>query len=43
MIMYNLNIQREFLGSVLSVGYVGSCGVNLETALEQNPPRCKPP
>ena len=38
MIMYNLNIQREFLGSVLSVGYVGSRGVHLETALEQNPP-----
>jgi carboxypeptidase family protein/TonB-dependent receptor-like protein len=26
---YNLNVQREFLGAVLSAGYVGSRGVNL--------------
>jgi hypothetical protein len=38
MIQYNLNIQREILqGTVLSVGYVGSRGVNLITGSEQNP------
>jgi len=26
---YNLNIQREFLGAVMSIAYVGSRGVNL--------------
>lgn len=35
---YNLNIQREIVaGTVLSVGYVGSHGVNLITGSEQNP------
>jgi len=35
---YNLNIQREIAaGTVLSVGYVGSHGVNLITGSEQNP------
>lgn len=38
MMQYNLNIQREiFGGTVLSVGYVGSKGVNLITGSEQNP------
>lgn len=38
MIQYNLNIQREIArGTVLSVGYVGSHGVNLITGQEQNP------
>ena len=38
MIQYNLNIQREIVqGTVLSVGYVGSHGVNLITGQEQNP------
>ena len=38
MIQYNLNIQREiFEATVLSVGYVGSHGVNLITGSEQNP------
>ena len=38
MMQYNLNIQREILqGTVLSVGYVGSRGVNLITGSEQNP------
>jgi hypothetical protein len=37
-IQYNLNIQREIVeGTVLSVGYVGSHGVNLISGLEQNP------
>ncbi len=35
---YNLGIQREiFANTVLSVGYVGSHGVNLITGSEQNP------
>lgn len=38
LIEYNLNIQRELAsGMVLSVGYVGSHGVNLFTEQEQNP------
>ncbi len=38
LIEYNLNIQREILsGTVLSVGYVGSHGVNNFTEQEQNP------
>ena len=38
-IMYNLNVQRQVArGTVLSVGYVGSRGVHLETGLEANPP-----
>jgi hypothetical protein len=38
MIQYNLNIQREIVpGTVFSVGYVGSHGVNLITGTEQNP------
>jgi hypothetical protein len=28
MMQYNLNVQREFLGAVMSVAYVGSRGVN---------------
>jgi len=38
MIQYNLNVERELVqGTVLSVGYVGSHGVNLITGTEQNP------
>jgi Carboxypeptidase regulatory-like domain/TonB dependent receptor len=38
MIQYNLNVQRELMaGTVLSVGYVGSHGVNLISGQEQNP------
>jgi carboxypeptidase family protein len=38
MIQYNLNIEREIVaGTVFSVGYVGSHGVNLITGSEQNP------
>jgi hypothetical protein len=38
LIEYNLNIQREISsGTVLSVGYVGSHGVNNFTEQEQNP------
>jgi hypothetical protein len=38
MIQYNLNIQREVIGgTVLTVGYVGSHGVNLISGQEQNP------
>jgi hypothetical protein len=38
MIQYNFNIQREVVaGTVFSVGYVGSHGVNLITGSEQNP------
>ncbi len=38
MIQYNLNIEREIVqGTVLSVGYVGSHGVNLIAANQQNP------
>lgn len=38
MIQYNLNVEREIVqGSVLSVGYVGSHGVNLIAGQEQNP------
>jgi hypothetical protein len=38
MMQYNLNIQREIVqGTVLSVGYVGSRGVNLITGNENNP------
>ncbi len=37
MMAYNLNIQRQLFGTVLSVGYVGSSGVNLETGQEKNP------
>jgi Carboxypeptidase regulatory-like domain/TonB-dependent Receptor Plug Domain/TonB dependent receptor len=29
MMQYNLNVQREFFGTVMSVAYVGSRGVNL--------------
>ena len=37
-IQYNFNVQREIVeGTVLSVGYVGSHGVNLLTGSEQNP------
>ena len=36
---YNLNIQREvFNGSVLTVGYVGSRGVDLLSFRDYNPP-----
>lgn len=38
LIEYNLNIQRELAsGTVLTVGYVGSHGVDLLTEQEQNP------
>ena len=38
MIQYNLNIQREIAqGTVLTVGYVGSHGVNLITGVQENP------
>jgi hypothetical protein len=38
MTQYNLNIQREIVqGTVLTVGYIGSHGVNLTTGLELNP------
>ena len=38
MIQYNLNVQREVLqGTVVSVGYVGSHGVNLISGNQQNP------
>jgi hypothetical protein len=39
MMQYNLNIQREvFKGSVLTVGYVGSRGVDLLSFRDYNPP-----
>ncbi|HEX4276335.1 MAG TPA: carboxypeptidase regulatory-like domain-containing protein [Bryobacteraceae bacterium] len=39
MMQYNLNIQRElFNGSVLTVGYVGSRGVDLLSFRDYNPP-----
>src|SRR5712691_3049127 len=39
MMQYNLNVQRELaLGTVLSVGYVGSQGLHLLTSHENNPP-----
>lgn len=38
-IQYNLNVQREvFKGSVLTVGYVGSRGVDLLSFRDYNPP-----
>jgi hypothetical protein len=38
MMQYNLNVQRELLeGTVLTVGYVGSHGVNLISANQQVP------
>jgi len=38
MIQYNLNIEREIVqGTVLTVGYVGSHGVNLITGVQENP------
>jgi hypothetical protein len=38
MIQYNFNIQREIMqGTVLTVGYVGSHGVNLITGVQENP------
>jgi hypothetical protein len=38
-IQYNLNLQREFFrGSVLTVGYVGSRGVDLLSFRDYNPP-----
>ena len=38
-IQYNLNIQREmFKGSILTVGYVGSRGVDLLSFRDYNPP-----
>jgi len=38
MMQYNLNIQREIVeGTVLSVGYVGSHGVNLISGVQENP------
>jgi hypothetical protein len=39
LIQYNLNIQREITpGTVLTVAYVGSHGVDLITDIEDNPP-----
>jgi hypothetical protein len=39
LIQYNLNVQREIgAGTVLTVAYVGSHGVDLFTAQEKNPP-----
>ncbi len=39
MIQYNLNVQREvFKGSVLTVGYVGSRGIDLLSFRDYNPP-----
>ena len=39
LIQYNLNLQREiFASTILTVGYVGSHGVDLITQQEQNPP-----
>ncbi len=39
LIQYNLNIQREITqGTVLTVAYVGSHGVDLFTDVEDNPP-----
>jgi hypothetical protein len=39
MMQYNLNVQREvFKGSVLTVGYVGSRGVDLLSFRDYNPP-----
>jgi hypothetical protein len=38
MMQYNLNVQRELVqGTILSVGYVGSHGVNLISGNQQNP------
>jgi len=38
MIQYNMNVQRELVqGTVLTVGYVGSHGVNLITGVQENP------
>ncbi len=39
LIQYNLNIQRDLgQGTVLTVGYVGSHGVDMYTQQERNPP-----
>jgi hypothetical protein len=39
MMQYNLNVQRElFKGSILTVGYVGSRGVDLLSFRDYNPP-----
>ena len=39
LVQYNLNIQRELTrGTVLTVGYVGSHGVDMLTEQERNPP-----
>jgi len=39
LIQYNLNVQRELMpGTVLTVGYVGSHGVDMLTEQERNPP-----
>ncbi len=39
MMQYNLNLQREvFKGSVLTVGYVGSRGIDLLSFRDYNPP-----
>ena len=38
MMQYNLNVQREVMaGTIASVGYVGSHGVNLISGNQQNP------
>jgi len=39
LIQYNLNIQRELMpGTILTVGYIGSHGVDMFTQQERNPP-----
>lgn len=39
LIQYNLNLQRELMpGTILTVGYIGSHGVDMFTQQERNPP-----
>ena len=39
LLQYNLNVQREIMpGTILTVGYVGSHGVDMLTEQERNPP-----
>jgi hypothetical protein len=37
MIQWNLNVQHDFAGNVLSVGYIGSVGVHLIVPMDLNP------
>jgi len=37
MVQWNLNVQHDFAGNVLSVGYIGSVGVHLIVPMDLNP------